>query len=275
MIKNRNLDGSDLTFAADREISFIEDGHRYQHSSGAELTSVSEVYMHYFKKFDADYWAQRKARRMGLNPEALAERWACNGARASFAGTHLHRQIERYFNGDQHLDEKCIFNFIGQYVGEVEEQIDISTELSYFGQFLKDHGAGLHPFRTEWVVYDLDLKMAGTIDLVCRTGDREVELYDWKRSNKLIGDDGLPITTSRYIDAYGINGLEDVPDVSYWHYALQQNLYRYILEHNYGLEVKAMHLVVLHPANGSYHLITLPKCDSEVKLIVDNLQQGG
>jgi ATP-dependent exoDNAse (exonuclease V) beta subunit len=106
--------------------------------------------------------------------------------------------------------------------------------------------------------------MAGTIDLVCACPDGTYEIYDWKRSNKV-----NPTEVNRW--ASGLNGLEHLTDTSYSHYCLQQNLYRYMLERNYGIRISRMNLVVLHPDYSSYRIVPVPRMDSEVAIILSKI----
>ena len=269
----RNLDGSSTEFPQDKDIQFVSDGHKYIHTpTGTELTPVSTVYSRYFKQFDTERWAAIKALERGIEPGDMANQWKCNGDCASFAGTHMHAQIERYFNGKRNLEPNCTFTHDSIYRHVVKE-INISRELGYFHDFVAKY-AHIQPFRTEWCVYDLSLKMAGTIDLVCRTGENEVELFDWKRSNKLIDRFSNRLIDQSKFGDHAIHGLEYVPDTSYWHYALQQNLYRYILEHNYGLTVTAMRLVVLHPDYSRYYVINVVDTSPAIEAIVNDLHRG-
>lgn len=278
----RNLDGSALTFHQDAEISFNEERHEYTHCTGVELVPVSRVYRSFFIPFDSQHWAERavcKARYNGetmVTVDSVLDEWECKGQLASFAGTHMHKQIELFLNGQlDQMSSQCHFSYNGEYV-KLERDLDISVEMDYFAQFFRDvfhSGSPLMPFRTEWKVFDLDLRMAGTIDLLCSSADGSFEIFDWKRSKSLIDSSGNEITKPRF-RKFGINGLEHIPDAAYYHYTLQQNIYRYIIEHNYGLRVKAMHLVVLYPGCKTYHVIDLPRCDREIAIIVNTLRRG-
>ena len=107
--------------------------------------------------------------------------------------------------------------------------------------------------------------MAGTIDLICSRADGTYELYDWKRSNKVD-----PNETNSW--SSGIKGLEHLPDTSYYHYCLQQNLYRYMLEKNYGIKVSRMNLVVLQPDFTTYRVVPVPVMEKEVRTIVEYIK---
>ena len=64
-----------------------------------------------------------------------------------------------------------------------------------------------------------------------------------------------------------LNGIS-VPDTAYYHYCLQQNLYRYMLQQNYGIRVKALNLVVLCADYDNYRLVPVPLMDDVVARIV-------
>ena len=265
----RNLDNSDLYFPQDERISFQEEGHIYLLDGKRQLTPVSSVYSKYFKPFDTDKWADHNARTMPITTEQLKEQWKCNGMMASFAGTHLHKQIEDFLNGEEYMAPLCHFTFDGKFIHE-DKIIGINQEIEYFKRFVKE--VDFRPFRTEWRVFDEELGIAGTIDLICSRNDGTHEFYDWKRSKSLIDEFGNVCKSNKF-DTRAINGLEHIQDCSYWHYALQQNLYKHIVEKCYGLTISAMHLVVLHPDYSSYRVINVPFMNSEIQTIIKDLKK--
>ena len=56
-----------------------------------------------------------------------------------------------------------------------------SIEYNYFMNFYEDN-SHLEPFRTEWMVWDSELRLAGSIDMtfIDRTKN-EIMIFDWKR----------------------------------------------------------------------------------------------
>lgn len=260
----RNLDNSDLYFPQDERISFEEEGHIYLLDGERRLTPVSSVYSNFFKPFDSDFWAERKAQAMPITASQLKEQWECNAQMASFAGTHLHKQIEEYLNGKQYMEPICHFTFDGEFIHE-EKIIAIDKEIEFFHKFVEE--VDFTPFRTEWRVFDEEMGMAGTIDLMCSRKDGTYEIYDWKRSRSLIDEQGNECKRNK-IDCRGINGLEHLQDCAYWHYALQQNLYKHIVEKCYGLSISAMRLVVLHPGYSGYKVIEIPNMPGEISVVL-------
>ncbi len=268
----RNLDNSSLYFPQDERISFQEEGHIYLLDGTRQLTPVSSVYSKYFTPFDSDYWSERKAQYLPITAQQLKEQWDINGMMASFVGTHMHKQIEEYLNGDKYMAPMCHFTYKGKYISE-DKILSIDKEIEHFLKFVEE--VEFTPFRTEWRVFDEKLGIAGTIDLICSRKDGTFEFYDWKRSKSLLDERGDVCRKNKY-DTRGINGLEDIQDCSYCHYALQQNLYKRIVEKCYGLKISAMHLVVIHPKYPSYKVIDIDDLTPEIDIIVNDLiKQNG
>ncbi len=263
MMTNINLNGSDIVFEQDGKLSFDEEAHRYSFGD-IELRSVSNVVGMFFREFDAVGISLKKCFGNELEAAKLREAWDCKGAVASQAGTFLHKQIEDYLNGKQVPDLLCDVNFNGSYVKH-NAVVDISREWSYFKAF--ERNVPFKPFRTEWRVYDVEARIAGTLDFVCECADGTYEIYDWKRSNKID-----PTERNRW--ASGLNGLEHLTDTSYIHYCLQQNLYRYILQKNYGIKISRMNLVVLHPELPTYRVVPIPPMESEVAMIIQKIKSN-
>ena len=81
----------------------------------------------------------------------------------------------------------------------------------------------LKPYRTEWVVWNEDVKISGTIDIVFEDENGDLVIYDWKRSKEICKTSGY----NKFALTECINHL---PDTNYWHYALQLNTYKKIIE---------------------------------------------
>ena len=255
----RRNSGANVTyFERDASLVFEPLEHIYRYGDRL-LTPVSTFVAMFFKEFDSLSLSSNKTNNIQEQVK-LIESWESNGAMAREVGTQLHLAIEKYFKNEK-MPDSYHFTFSGRYVN-IDEKVSITTELKYFRNFIADNKS-LVPFRTEWRICDLQYGIAGTIDFICRNGS-SFDIYDWKRSKKTSPDEK--------IYRYGRNGLSSVPDISYWHYALQQNLYRYILEKNYGLKVNKMHLVILHPEFSNYRIYEIPKMDSEINNMFNYLK---
>jgi hypothetical protein len=64
--------------------------------------------------------------------------------------------------------------------------------------------------------------------------------------------------------------LHHLPDCNYSHYSLQLNIYRYILESEYGYHVSGMFLGIVHPLSVGPVCVEIPRLDDEIALIVEH-----
>lgn len=230
----------------DTRITFDEGPHIYTidgiDNSIANYTSVTTWIHSHFEKFDADTiiknmmasekWSVNKY--FGKTSDEIKEMWRKNGEEASSAGTKLHYDIECYYNN-------CPTND------------NTSIEYTWFQNFVQKH-KHLVPYRTEWIVFDEELKLAGSIDMVFENEDGTLSIYDWKRSK------GIQKTNSwnKYSHTEVISHL---PDCNYWHYSLQLNIYKAILERQYNKKVTELNLVCLHPNNSNQNYQKISVCD--------------
>ena len=64
--------------------------------------------------------------------------------------------------------------------------------------------------------------------------------------------------------------LEHLDDVSGWHYRLQLNCYKFIIQQYYGMVVSKMLVVCTHPDNGPTAFVDrVPSMLSEIELLMD------
>tara|TARA_X000000368_G_C22804152_1_gene611690 strand:- start:340 stop:714 length:375 start_codon:yes stop_codon:yes gene_type:complete len=112
------------------------------------------------------------------------------------------------------------------------------------------------------MVWDKELRVAGSIDMVFENEDGRLSIYDWKRAKEI----------KRRTWSYSkTECIDHIPDSNFWHYSLQLNTYKYLLEKNYGKEIKDMYLVRLHPnnKNSTYEKIEVPNLQSEIKDLME------
>ena len=57
-----------------------------------------------------------------------------------------------------------------------------------FEKFEEEIGQNLEPYRTEWMIWDKELKFAGSIDMIFRNPDGTLLIYDWKRCKNIKKD---------------------------------------------------------------------------------------
>ena len=195
----------------------------------------------------------------GLTPEQIKAQWNSNKDAVSGAGTDLHFEIECFNN-----DKRFLFEYTNKELYQIymidnkETHSSRPLEWQYFINFVKDNPE-LKPYRTEWLVYNEDVKISGSIDMVYENPDGTLSIYDWKRA-KLI-------TRINNFNKFAISPeVCHLPDSNFWHYALQLNTYKAIIEAKYDRKIKDIFLVRLHPdaEEKNYELISLPNLSREI-----------
>jgi hypothetical protein len=236
----------------DNKIRFDEAPHIYYISGKAYDTSVTKFVHSYFPCFNAKKaikairnsvkHQQPSSEYYGKTDEQIEQGWKANGAEASKAGTKMHKSIENFYNKLDYDND--------------------SIEFKYFLDFHEKVAKNkLIPYRTEWEIFDSKLRLAGSIDMIYkRRGKEEYVIYDWKRCKNICD-------YNKYETAF--KPLEQLPNCNKWQYSLQLNMYKYMLEQNYGIKIHSMILLCLHPINDDYILIPVPDLTEEIELIVE------
>lgn len=230
----------------DSLLHFDQAEHKYT-VNGEVFKSVTTLVNECFEQFDADYWAARKAPSLGMSPSEVKAMWEKKGEEARTLGTELHEKIERYYLGLTNTYDET-YHLFQTFTGRYK----------------------LTPYRTEWAIYDEDSKIAGTLDFL-NYSDGKFTIFDWKRSNSLIHCGAL-VKSSRW-GKTALPPISHIPDTTYWHYALQVSIYRYILEKNYGIQVSESKLAVFHPDNRIPYVINIPYLKDETIAIMNHNKQ--
>jgi len=285
----------------DANLQFDEPTHKYSITTdpGSTYTSVTTWNHSHFPHFNADeiitkmmkgknwnasnkYW--------GLTSQQIKDQWNKNGAAVSGAGTSMHFNIECFMNNPKLEGSYTHKEMVSLYEQEQEQEQEKEQnqkglerpegerpnsagvsrrsleekeepdplEWTYFIQYAKAF-PDLKPYRTEWMIYHEELKLAGSIDMVYENPDGSLMIYDWKRCKDIAKSNSF----NKYAVTECINNL---PDTNFWHYSLQLNTYKAIIEAKYGKKVTSLYLVRLHPDNPkkTYELIKVPNLQDEI-----------
>ena len=229
----------------DSSITFDPIPHKYTVNGDDNFISVTTWIHSHFHEFNSDKiidkmmksqnWKNSKY--YGKTKEQIKKMWSDNGKEASNAGTKMHFDIE------------CFYNNL-----EVKNN---SIEFCYFKKFYNDF-KHLIPYRTEWMVYDIELKISGSIDMVFIDKNGNLRIFDWKRSKE--------IKKSNKWEKSRTKCISHIPDSNFWHYCFQLNMYKAIIERNYNKRVIEMCIVCLHPdnPNNSYIKYDVPELSTEI-----------
>jgi hypothetical protein len=263
----------------DAHLQFEEKWHNYTITNDptSKYMSVTKWNHSHFPAFNADLiirkmmagrnW-NKSNKYWGMTPAQIKKLWKDNGAAASGAGTSLHADIECFMNqflvdeADNLVatDHEMLLNSYLEDKADGDCVIHNDTvEWDYFLRFVKEHCPDKTPYRTEWMVYDEELKLAGSIDMVYENDDGTLDIYDWKRSKEIV-------RVNNFGDVATTACIQHVDNTNYWHYSLQLNTYKRILERKYGKTVRNLRLVVLHPdaVCNNYEIIDCADMTSEI-----------
>lgn len=268
----------------DKNILFYEPTHTYTITTdpNSKYTSVTTWNHSHFPHFNADQviknmmkgknWKEGH-KYWGLTAEQIKAQWTANGAAVSGAGTNMHYEIECFMN-NSNIEKKEQYTHAQLYTHYLETLLTTKNpiidtpEWQYFIKFIQENSQ-LKPFRTEWTVYHEEAKLAGSIDMVYENPDGTLSIYDWKRAKD--------ISRINTFDKFAVNKIIcHMPDSNFWHYALQLNTYKKIIEDKYGKIVTDLYLVRLHPdcEDNTYELIKLPDLKKELnELFTERINQ--
>ena len=183
---------------------------------------------------------------LSMSDATIKMLWERNSREASARGTWMHLEFEMLLNG--------------------HAVSAMSSEIKLFSKFLQQMKSGT-AFRTEWAIFATEENLAGSIDFVALEPDGSLSLYDWKRTRCMLDK----------FNSFGKSmgyPLEHLPDATMWHYRLQLNVYKRILEKYYNATVSGMYVVGCHPDNGAQPFVDkVPFMETEANLLLEFQRQ--
>lgn len=216
----------------DARIVFAQDTHTYFIDGSSQGVTSTTTFIHsFFPRFDANQVLSKmknKAEKFpGMSDAQIKEMWSNAGKEASKRGTEMHAQIEAFYNDHVECKER---------------------EMEFFMQFHKNVivASGYQPYRTEWSIFDEDLKIAGQLDMLFRRPDGQYALFDWKRVKELKIDNRWE---------KGAGPCATLDHCNFIHYSLQLSIYKKLLETRYGIMIGEMNLAIFHPDNNNYIVV--------------------
>lgn len=187
---------------------FSETNHEYT-KDGKRYTPVSEFLAKFKPPFPKGLMAEKCAPKLGLTPEEVIEMWDLNGDISRTYGTTIHKAIE-YWIRYGHFSKVADLERMGQKFAEKYNRAKIKTEV---------------------IVHDEELGIAGTLDQLHVVGKKRVFLTDVKTNGDL---DKKP-------NGKFLGPLKDLPFSKINEYRLQLSTYGYLLERK-GFKVESLAL---------------------------------
>lgn len=248
----------------DERISFEPISHTYQiipertqedndQTRVETYISATTIIHKYFPEFDTDTVIKKmmkssnwkKSPYYGMTIDEIKNKWEENRVSAAAKGTQVHDWIENFY--------------VGGYVSPCKEA-DESKSFKNFMDFHNEYGWKV--YRTEWRVFTEIYKVAGSIDIVFEGSEKgKVKVYDWKNSKEIKMD-------NRY--EKGLEPLQHLSNCNYYHYSLQLNLYKWILERHYDVKVEEMGLIIVHENFPTYLKYDVKDMTNDIQMLFEH-----
>lgn len=251
-------------------IVFDEVEHKYYVDGVLMQSSVTQLVGTFFSEFEAEKIATAMLAKPSFLTEArykeyrtilrdtdrfsteardmVIAHWKAIADEAASLGTAMHKSIEAFYN-------------------EGRVPCPSTKEFNMFTSFdLLTKKLGFVPYKSEQIVFDTDLSLAGSVDMLytreapsppLRGGRTKIWLVDWKRSKE--------IKTEAFGNKRGRAPFQCLQDCNHDHYSLQLNIYKYLLEKNYNMIIERMTLVILHPNQDDYLMFEVSDLQPEVQ----------
>lgn len=226
------------------DIYFDEEPHKYTDSVGTEYTSVTTFIQKYFvPEVDSKLLAEKcssnpkKKEYFGKTVKSILKEWDYKKDYSCKLGTEIHAVMEYLWNGKKYYPKKDI---IKNYK-EMSEDYDFREieAKDIFNELKKTYV----PILNEFIVYDRDWKICGTIDFLCyNKKTKKYAILDWKTSKEFKKDNRFGKLNAPFNNLDSCNCNE---------YSLQLSTYKAIVEkHCPDIKIEELTLVQI-PAKGT------------------------
>ena len=240
----------------------------------AEMRSVTGLKADLFTGFDEEANIDRmmadtakwsdpvaNAKYYGMSRQQVLDAWEVNRVGASEEGTAMHANLEAYCNAYGHEP--------GTPQCDAFPYETASPEFALFKHYEKAYVTPLKliPYRTEWMIHLAELCLSGSVDILYAYDtwngmapgvEREPDdttvhlvLRDWKRSKRInrrsFRKNGKAVYGNKHCTC-------DIEECNMEEYRIQLQLYKYMLEANYGVTIDSMAIVVLYPGDTEKNL---------------------
>lgn len=241
------------------DYEFDESNHTYVLTYPSNVPvkySVTQLLGKYSKPFDSDFWAGKKAKKLGVTKEELLAEWTLKAETSCTVGTLFHSFMEHRISGKVYHPENNIPN-------QAEDKETITSRLERLQplgeKFIQDSKHKLIPVRSE-IIIGIDDIVAGQADqLFYNTGTGKLEVWDWK-TNKAINMHNAYKEKLLY-------PLDSLDACEFTEYSLQLSMYKYILQLR-GLVIGDCYFVWFNENNDDYQCFKCLDYVDIVKLII-------
>ena len=209
------------------------------------LSSVTSVLSKFKQPFDQNYWAPITAQKRNVSVELILNEWHEKAELSRNRGNMLHKYMEL------NLSQRTVTE-------DISSSVFLSPLKEMADKFIKDIAERMTAIKSEFIVGDAKVGIAGTIDqLFYNHKSGMLEIWDWKSNSKMNNESQYKL----------INGLEHLDDCELSIYSLQLQLYRSLLMRNTKLKIGGCYIVWFNEINDDYKIIKVLDLDTEIDVI--------
>jgi len=229
-------------------VVFDEKTHKYIseiNGKTIEYTSGTTFVHSFFPEFDVEKIAPLSAKKEGCTIEEIKQKWKEAGNIAVTFGTRVHEVCEdvllgrKLRNVPKDLKEELIFKSATEYSNKLKLRLDI--------------------LGVEKIVFNEDLRIAGTIDLFAKSKkDGTYWILDHKTNKS--------IDTANAYNEKAFFPIDKLDNCNYNQYALQLNLYEFLLKWTGYVDMDAsFRRAIIHYSTAGSRFIELPDFQNYIK----------
>lgn len=227
----------------DTDIRFDNQTQQYT-CSNQTLDNLKFFISTLFPNFDKTKYLERGKRETNQDYDTILKQWREKAEKTKQQERELRSNIDYWFRTGHVLSDR---SFV------------------LFKEFANNQG--IFPFRTNWHIYDLDTRIAGSVDLATQNIDGALILYALTTRSHII-DNGLPIKNNED-DITAKEPISNIPDTLYYRFAMELNMLKYILEKHYGYTVRELRLGVFNKSNSKPYILRMPILKSETDKLIE------
>jgi len=280
-----------------KDIKYHDGQHRYFHSNGTELTSVTKFLGSLKPKFNSEFWSTLKAyefsgyrvksiwndftkfmifydpdsphgeyvylendhSHLKVTPEDVLQQWSADSTIGKTRGTYVHNYLENLENRVTDVPKT-----------EIPDGLETGQAINYFNSLKAAQGLcqdfaeyakeKLILVAAEFTVGDPKLKLAGRFDrLYLNLETKMYEIWDFKTDNQI-----------RYKSNFGKLKLFDLPDCEFEKYSLQTSLYKKMIQDATGIELGESKIVWFNLKENTWEIIQAKNYTSLIDSIDEN-----
>jgi len=234
------------------EIRFYEEDHIYETDKVKNFVSCTTFLGRFFEVFDTINISQRYADKRGYNVEDVREAWRLKSLNATILGKKMHRLCECILNG-----EKCDVKPIG------EDELKLFKEARIrMLEILEEYDI----IATEKIVFSEKLCLSGAMDvLMRRKKDSILYIGDFKTGHDITFENQW---------RNGLSPIRHLTDSNGYHYALQTELYKFLLKYGGDIDKKEkVRKIIIHfSLEDGVSTLRMPNMFEEMKSLIDTLK---